>query len=46
MDRKTFEKQKAFAGERQPSMKRRCLDRDYRQRGMDRVTLVSSAIME
>ena len=31
MDRKTFENQKAFAGERQPSMKRRCLDRDYRQ---------------
>ena len=41
MDRKTFEKQKAFAGERQPSMKRRCLDRDYRQRGMYMVTLVT-----
>ena len=41
MDRKTFEQQKAFAGERQPSMKRRCLDRDYRQRGMYMVTLVT-----
>lgn len=41
MDKKTFEKQKAFAGERQPSMKRRCLDRDYRQRGMYMVTLVT-----
>lgn len=41
MDRKTFEKQKPFAGERQPSMKRRCLDRDYSQRGMYMVTLVT-----
>lgn len=41
MDRKTFEQQKAFAGERQPSMKRRCLDRDYRQRGMYMITLVT-----
>ena len=41
MDRKTFEKQKAFAGERVPSMKRRCLDRDYSARGMYMVTLVT-----
>lgn len=41
MDRKTFGQQKAFAGEQQPSMKRRCLDRDYRQRGMYMVTLVT-----
>lgn len=40
MDRKTFEKQKAYAGERVPSMKRRCLDHDYSQRGMYMVTLV------
>ncbi len=41
MDRKTFEKQKAFAGERVPSMKRRCLDRDYSTRGIYMVTLVT-----
>ena len=41
MDRKSFEKQKAFAGERVPSMKRRCLDRDYSARGMYMVTLVT-----
>lgn len=41
MDRKTFEKQKDFAGERVPSMKRRCLDRDYSTRGMYMVTLVT-----
>jgi len=41
MDRKSFEKQKAFAGERVPSMKRRCLDRDYSARGIYMVTLVT-----
>ena len=41
MDRKTFEQQKAYAGERQPSMKRRCLDCDYSQRGIYMVTLVT-----
>ena len=41
MDRKTFEKQKAFAGERVPSMKRRCLDHNYSARGMYMVTLVT-----
>ena len=41
MDRKTFENQKAFASERVPSMKRRCLDRDYSARGIYMVTLVT-----
>ena len=40
MDRKTFERQKAFAGERVPSMKRRCVDHDYTERRMYMVTLV------
>ena len=40
MDRKTFERQKAFAGERVPSMKRRCIDHDYTERRMYMVTLV------
>ncbi|MBR6843991.1 MAG: DUF1720 domain-containing protein [Bacteroidales bacterium] len=40
MDRKTFEQQKAFAGERVPSMKRRCVDHDYTERRMYMVTLV------
>ncbi len=41
MNRKTFEQQKAFAGERVPSMKRRCLDHDYTARRMYMVTLVT-----
>lgn len=41
MDRATFEKQQAFAGTRQPSMKRRCLDHDYTERRMYMVTLVT-----
>lgn len=40
MDRKTFEQQKAFAGERIPSMKRRCIDHNYTKRRMYMVTLV------
>ncbi|MBP5548735.1 MAG: hypothetical protein J6X58_07600 [Bacteroidales bacterium] len=40
MNRKTFEQQKAFAGERVPSMKRRCIDHDYTERRMYMVTLV------
>ena len=40
MDRNTFEQQKAFAGERIPSMKRRCIDHDYTERRMYMVTLV------
>lgn len=41
MDRKTFEQQKAFAGERVPSMRRRYLDHDYTARRMYMVTLVT-----
>ncbi len=41
MDRKTFERQKAFAGERKPSMLRRCLDHDYRGRCIYLITLVT-----
>lgn len=40
MDRATFEKRKAFAGEKVPSMKRRCVDHDYTDRCMYMVTLV------
>lgn len=41
MDRKTFEQQKAFAGERKPSMLRRCLDHDYTGRFIYLITLVT-----
>ena len=41
MDRKTFEQQKAFAGERKPSMQRRCIDHDYRGRCIYLITLVT-----
>jgi len=41
MDRATFEKQKAFAGEKKPSMLRRCVDHDYTERGMYMVTMVT-----
>lgn len=41
MDRATFEKQKAFAGEKKPSMKRRCVDNDYTQRQMYMITMVT-----
>jgi len=40
MDRETFEKQKAFAGEKRPSQKRRCIDHDYRERRMYMLTMV------
>ena len=40
MDRATYEKRKAFAGEKVPSMKRRCVDHDYTERSMYMVTLV------
>ena len=32
MDRATFERQKAFAGETKTSMQRRCVDHDYTER--------------
>ena len=46
MDRATFEKQKAFAGEKKPSMLRRCVDPDlFRvQRGLEYAGLSFSAI--
>ena len=40
MDRETFEKQEAFAGEKRPSQKRRCIDHDYRERRMYMLTMV------
>lgn len=41
MDRETFESQKAFAGEKKPSMQRRCVDNDYTARRMYMVTMVT-----
>ena len=41
MDRKTFESQKAFAGEKKPSMQRRCVDNDYTARRMYMITMVT-----
>ena len=41
MDRKTFESQKAFAGEKKPSMQRRCVDHDYKARQMYMITMVT-----
>ena len=41
MDRKTFESQKAFAGEKKASMQRRCVDHDYTARRMYMITMVT-----
>ena len=41
MDRKTFESQKAFAGEKKPLMQRRCVDNDYKARRMYMITMVT-----
>ena len=41
MDKETFIRQKAFAGEKKPSMLRRCVDHDYTGRCMYMVTLVT-----
>lgn len=41
MDRATFEKQKPFAGEKKPSMQRRCVDNDYTARRMYMITMVT-----
>ena len=41
MDRKTFESQRIFAGEKKPSMLRRCVDHDYTGRMMYMVTMVT-----
>ena len=40
MNRETYEKQRAFAGELKPSMKRRAVDHDYHERRIYLVTLV------
>ena len=41
MDRETYEKQKQFAGEKKPSMLRRCLGHNYTSRQMYMVTIVT-----
>ena len=41
MDRAKFESKKAFAGEKKPSMLRRCVDNDYTARRMYMVTMVT-----
>ena len=41
MDRATFENHKAFAGEKKPSMQRRCVDNDYTARRMYMITMVT-----
>ena len=41
MKREVFEKQKTFAGDKKPSMQRRCMDHDYTKRMMYMVTMVT-----
>ena len=41
MKREVFESQKAFAGEKKPSMQRRCVGHDYTERMMYMVTMVT-----
>jgi len=41
MDRARFESQKAFAGEKKPSMQRRSVDNDYTARRMYMITMVT-----
>ncbi len=41
MDKATFERQKAFAGEKKPSMQRRCVGYDYTERRMYMITMVT-----
>ena len=41
MKRETYESQKAFAGEKKPSMLRRCVGHDYTKRMMYMVTMVT-----
>ncbi len=40
--RAKFESRKAFAGEKKPSMQRRCVDHDYTARRMYMVTMVTA----
>ncbi len=41
MKREDYERQKAFAGEKKPSMQRRCVDHDYTGRMMYMVTMTT-----
>ena len=41
MDKETYRKQKAFAGEKKPSMRRRCVGHDYTRRGVYMLTMVT-----
>lgn len=41
MDKETYAKQKPFAGEKKPSMLRRCVGHDYTQRRMYMITMVT-----
>ena len=41
MDKETYERHKAFAGEKKPSMQRRCVGHDYTMRQMYMVTMVT-----
>ena len=41
MKREVYESQKAFAGEKKPSMQRRCVDHDYTERMMYMLTMVT-----
>ncbi len=41
MDKETYENQKAFAGEKVPTMHRRMLDHDYQERQMYMITMVT-----
>jgi hypothetical protein len=41
MDRETYERQKAFAGDKVPSMHRRMIDHDYQERQMYMITMVA-----
>ena len=41
MDRETYERNKAFAGELKPSMQRRCVDHDYTGRMMYMITMTT-----
>lgn len=41
MKREVYESQKPFAGEKKPSMQRRCVGHDYTERMMYMVTMVT-----
>ena len=41
MKKETFERQRAYAGEKKPSMLRRCVGHDYTGRQMYMITMVT-----